>query len=80
MMQNTIRFAKQPLRRLPLYIMTGVEGPVLATKQLYARGDSLGSEMPESAIGRPLNAQVNKVFCAWFVKCFPRPFVGSDSG
>jgi hypothetical protein len=54
MMQNTIRFAKQPLRRLPLYIMTGVEVPVLAAKQLHARGDFQGSDMPESATSRPL--------------------------
>jgi len=35
--------------RLLLYVRTGVVGPVLATKQLYARGDFQGSDMPVSA-------------------------------
>ena len=33
--------------------MTGVEGPVLATKQLYVSGDFQGSNMPVSARSRP---------------------------
>jgi len=36
------------LGRLLLYVITGVEGPVLAAKQLYVRGDFQGSDMPET--------------------------------
>ena len=37
-----------------LYVMAGVEGPVLAAKQLYAGRDFQGSDMPESARSRSL--------------------------
>jgi hypothetical protein len=33
--------------------MTGFEGPVLATKQLYVRGDYQESDLPESAYSSP---------------------------
>ena len=51
--------------RLLLYVMTRVEGPVLAAKQLYARGYFQGSDMPESARRRNLalanNADLTKM-------------------
>ena len=36
-------------RLVSLYAITGVEGPVLGSKQLYAGGDFQGSNMPVSA-------------------------------
>ena len=48
--------------RLLLYVMTGVAGPVLAAKQLYAGCDFQGSDMPESAYSvEKLNSDGNMI-------------------